>query len=159
VFSLDAILLLLLLDPGSGATAFASIINLCTFGFQTSYGFPILLKLIYQPKTFPKTSFDLGRWSRPFGIVSVVWLSFSTILLLCPTSFPYTKDNFNYLIVLVTGIFILMTINWYYNSQYIFTGPKQTHEVEEDKVNNVRLILHIPKLSNSNSNSNSIIKA
>ena len=135
VFFLDALLLLLLLDPGSGATAFTSIINLCTFGFQTSYAFPILLKLIFQPKSFPITPMSLGKYSRPFGFISVGWLTFSTVLLLCPQQYPYTKDNFNYLIVLVIGIFILMTINWYYNAQYIFTGPKQTHEnkVEDNK--------------------------
>ena len=128
VFGLDAILLLLLLDPGSGTTAFTSIINLCTFGFQTSYGFPILLKLLFQPKTFPITQMDLGWLSKPFGIISVSWLSFSTILLLFPSAYPYSKDNFNYLIVLVVGIFILNAVNWYYNAQYIFTGPKYMHE-------------------------------
>lgn len=136
-FFLDTLLLLLLLDPDSGATAFTSIINLCTFGFQTSYGFPIALKLLYPDRYFPVTPMNLGRFSRPFGWISVAWLTFSTILLVCPQSYPYTKDNFNYLIVLVLGIFILMAINWEYSAKYNFTGPKQTSQENETNNNNV----------------------
>ena len=74
VFFICALLMLLPLQPESGATAFLSIVGLCTVGFQVSYAIPILLKVIYMPKDFPATPHSLGKYSRPLGIVSVVWL-------------------------------------------------------------------------------------
>jgi hypothetical protein len=41
------------LNADGGAAAFSAIIGLSTIGFQLSYGIPVFLKLVCQPKSFP----------------------------------------------------------------------------------------------------------
>jgi amino acid transporter len=130
VFLIDALLMLLPLDTtadGGGSTAFYSIVGLTAIGFQVSYAIPILMKVIFQPVDFPVTDLSLGRWSIPFGIASVLWLLGTSCLFFLPTTGPTVdKSNMNWLIVVVAGFFVLGTLNWIFNSQFVFTGPARS---------------------------------
>ena len=69
----DFLLLLLPLNE-EAALAFFAIVSLATFGFQTSYGIPIFLKLVYPQPYFPKTEHSLGIFYTPCAIISCIWL-------------------------------------------------------------------------------------
>jgi amino acid transporter len=125
VFVIDCFLQLLPLIPKNGDTAFESIVGLSTIGFQVSYGLPILLKLICNPPDFPLTPMALGRWSFPCGVVSCLWLFGSSFFFFLPTQYPVTNSNMNWLTVVSGGVFLMCAVNWFYNSQYTFTGPKR----------------------------------
>lgn len=114
------------LNEDGGALAFAAIIGLCVIGFQVSYGLPILIKLIYNP-VIPMTDMDLGVWSRPFGVLSCVWLFGTSCLLFFPVENPVEPSTMNWLIVVVAGVFLAGMVNWQVNSKYHFTGPPR-HE-------------------------------
>lgn len=132
VFILDALIMLLPLNEEGGASAFYSIIGLCTVGFQVSYGFPILMKLIFQPKDFPVTKLSLGNYSNIMGIISVSWLFGTSCLFFLPTSYPVKADNMNWLVVVVAGVVFLASLNWIFNSRYHFKGPKRVNRQSTD---------------------------
>ena len=127
VFVIDCFLQLLPLIPKNGDTAFESIVGMSTIGFQISYGIPILLKLIFQPTTFPLTSMSLGNYSRVMGVISCLWLFGSSCFFFFPTLYPITNSNMNWLTVVMAGVFVLCSLNWFYNSQHTFKGPKRIH--------------------------------
>jgi len=128
VFVIDCILQLLPLIPKNGDTAFESILGLSTIGFQVSYAIPVLLKLVFQPTDFPVTPMALGKFSRPFGMISCVWLFGSSLFFFFPTLYPVTNRNMNWLTVVMGGVFLMCAFNWFYNSQYSFKGPKRHNE-------------------------------
>lgn len=111
VFVLDALLLLLGLNPSSGS-AFTAIVGLCTIGFMVSYAIPIMLKIIFQPKDFPLTPMSLGKWSTPMGIASCLWLYGTSCLFLFPQSGPLTLESNNWLIVVIAGAFVACAAYW-----------------------------------------------
>jgi amino acid transporter len=127
VFAFDALLLLLPLNPGVGLTAFYSIVGLCAVGFNISYAIPIGAHIIYSTETsFPRTEKSLGSYSRIFGSISCVWLLFTAVLFFLPTEYPVTNENMNWLCVVAPFVLLVGYLNWIFNSQYSFTGPRRT---------------------------------
>ena len=128
VFVFVALLLLLPLNPDA-ATAFQSIVGLCTIGFQVSYAIPIFLKLVWGDSVhvaFPANAKSLGRWSRPFGVVSAVWLCGTSTLFFLPISGPLTVKTNNWLAVVVAGCLLLATAYWFVgDGRSKFRGPKR----------------------------------
>ena len=45
---------------------------------------------------FQPGPWNLGRWSRPIGIVATIWVVFITIVFLLPQVTPINAANFNY---------------------------------------------------------------
>jgi len=126
VFVVDALLQLLPLDTSNGTIAYNSIIGLATVGWQISYAIPILLKLIFNPKDFPLTPLSLGRFSAPCGWISTLWLLGSSCLFFLPTESPVNEHSMNWLVVVVSGTAFLCGLNWIFNSQYNFSGPRRS---------------------------------
>lgn len=126
VFVVDAFLQLLPLDTANGTIAYNSIIGLATVGWQVSYAIPILLKLIFNPTDFPLTTLSLGRFSAPCGWVSVLWLLGSSCLFFLPTESPVNEHSMNWLVVVVSGTTFICALNWIFNSQYNFSGPRRS---------------------------------
>ena len=130
VFIIDALLMLLPLEPEGGATAFFAIIGLCVVGFQISYALPMFFKLIFNSK-LPPTKYSLGAWSDTFAIISCAWLFGTSIFLFFPSSAignKTTKDTMNWLVVVVAGTCLIMAVNWHFNSKYHFKGPKRADQ-------------------------------
>ena len=142
---IDLFLQLLPLNVTNGNVAFNSIIALCNLGFYVSYALPVFLKLVYQPKDFPVTKMDLGKWSNPLAAITSIWLFGTSFIYFFPNWYPihyvttnetYTDDagneytvtvgsDMNWLIVVVSGVFILFALNWIFSARYHFTGPKR----------------------------------
>jgi amino acid transporter len=127
----DSVIQLLPLNA-AGLTAFNAIVGISTVGFQISYAIPILLKVVYNPTTFPLTEHGLGALSIPCGIISSVWLIGSACFFFLPTNYPIqwtgSSSNMNWVFAVVTGLALLATINWQLNSKHHFKGPKRIQE-------------------------------
>ena len=128
VFAIDALLLLLGLNPTAG-TAFSAIVGLCTIGFMVSYAIPITLKAIYMPPEFPVTAMSLGRWSRPCGIAASIWLYGTSCLFLFPQIGPLTAESMNWLVVVCGGCFCIGAGYWFVEGHKSFTGPPRQGKV------------------------------
>jgi amino acid transporter len=150
IFIVQSILLLLPLNSDKGAEAFISIVGITVVGLQISYAIPIFLKVLsftdstqheYVSEKMKNSDMALGILSLPLGILSCLWLSVTTIILLLPTTYPVTSASMNFTVVAVGFVIFFGVINWELNSKHTFQGPPRddddviaTAEAKEDIV-------------------------
>ena len=120
VFFLDCLLLLLQLVS---TMAFEAIIATATLGYQLSYLVPILCRCTTARKTFPKGEFNLGRFGFSIAAVTSIWLIITAIFMFFPVSYPITKENMNYSIVIMGGILFIAAVYWVVSARHWFVGP------------------------------------
>ena len=53
--------------------AYFAVISIAVIGLYIAYGIPIFLRL-RAGDSFEPGPWNLGKWSRPIGIVAVVWI-------------------------------------------------------------------------------------
>jgi amino acid transporter len=111
-------------------SAYFAVISIAVIGLYVAYGIPIYLRL-RAGDSFERGPWHLGRWSRPIGIVAVVWIILISILFILPTIFPVTLGNFNYTIVAFAVVLGGTTIWWFASAKNWFKGPKVQGTAEE----------------------------
>ena len=109
--------------------AYVAITSIAVIGLYISYVLPILLRLMV--KEFKPGPWHLGSWSRPIGVIAVLWVIFIAILFMLPTAWPITVVTFNYTSVVVIGALVLLTIWWVVSVRHWFTGPHVQGSAEE----------------------------
>jgi len=112
------------------ATAYAAVTSIAVIGLYVAYVLPTFLRL-RQGEAFERGPWHLGRWSRPIGIIAVVWVVFISILFMLPTANPITASNFNYTVVAVLVVLGFAGIWWMVSAKNWFTGPKVQGSAEE----------------------------
>jgi amino acid transporter len=105
------------------ATAYAAVTSIAVIGLYIAYVTPTFLRL-RRGEDFQRGPWHLGRWSRPIGIIAVVWVVFSTILFMLPTVSPVTSSSFNYTPIAVLAVLGFAGIWWLVSARKWFTGPK-----------------------------------
>src|SRR6202453_2733000 len=65
--------------------AYAAVTSIATIGLYIAYVLPTLLRLL-RGADFVPGPWHLGRWSRPIGIIAVIWVAFISILFMLPTA-------------------------------------------------------------------------
>lgn len=133
VFMIDTLFCLL---PLISVTAFDAITSITTIGFEISYMIPIFLRITFARKSFKTSDFSLGAFSTPCGILSVIYLVFTSVIFMFPTQFnsegKLSADVFNYTPVVVALVLIIAAIYWWlpkpYGARHFFEGPKRKEE-------------------------------
>lgn len=92
--------------------SFAACTTISTIGLYLSYMFPILIMVI-RGKEFKKGPFDLGRFSRPCGIVASMWIMFTTVAFCLPAQNEVNEYTVNYTPVAVGIVTIYCILSWY----------------------------------------------
>ncbi|MGI9059286.1 MAG: amino acid permease [Ktedonobacteraceae bacterium] len=110
-------------------TAYVAITSIAVIGLYISYVLPILLRLMV--KDFKPGPWHLGAWSRPIGVISVLWVIFIAILFMLPTAWPLTALTFNYTGVVVLGALVLLVIWWFASVRHWFKGPHAQGSAEQ----------------------------
>jgi len=105
-------------------TALSSLAGATVISLYTSYAIPIFLRITTGHKTFKPGPFNLGRWSRPIGVIAVLWSLFVSVVLLFPLD-PHIKssNDMNYAVVIIMGVFILSALSWILSARKWFHGP------------------------------------
>ncbi|SNR24758.1 amino acid permease [Blastococcus mobilis] len=111
-------------------TAYAAVTSIAVIGLYIAYVLPTFLRL-RQGDSFEAGPWNLGRWSRPIGIVAVVWVAFITVLFMLPQVSPVTAETFNYTPVAVLVVLGFAGIWWLVSARRWFTGPKVQGSPEE----------------------------
>ncbi len=101
--------------------AYVAITSIATIALYVSYVIPILLRL--RTPNFQRGPWHLGAWSRPIGVISVLWVVFISILFMLPTINPITAVTFNYTPVVVLGTLVILVIWWMASVRHWFKGP------------------------------------
>ena len=112
------------------SAAYAAVTSIAVIGLYIAYVTPTFLRL-RQGESFQRGPWHLGRWSRPIGIIAVVWVVFITILFMLPTANPITAKDFNYTVVAVVAVIGFAGIYWLVSAKNWFTGPRVQGTAEE----------------------------
>ena len=138
--------LISLVQKGGYEVAFFALTGIAVIGLYISYIIPVFLKL--RNPEFKQGEWNLGKWSKPIGWVSVVWVVIITVLFFSPAFWPfwpigddikgadgavvgYTVNNFNFTGPLIIGSGILLGIYWMVSARKWFKGPKVQGTPEE----------------------------
>ncbi len=111
-------------------TAYAAVTSIAVIGLYIAYVLPTFLRL-RQCDDFEPGPWNLGRWSRPVGIIAVAWVVFITVLFMLPQVSPVTAETFNYTPLAVLVVLGFAGIWWLVSARNWFTGPKVQGSPEE----------------------------
>jgi len=111
-------------------TAYVAVTSIAVIGLYVAYVMPTFLRLRLG-SSFKPGPWQLGRWSRPIGIIACVWVAFIFVLFMLPTVSPITRTNFNYTVVAVAVVLGFAGIWWLVSARKWFTGPKVQGTPEE----------------------------
>lgn len=117
---------LFLLLMFAGDTAIGAIFSVGGISSIISFGMPTLLKITYAQKTFQPGPWNLGRWSRPIGVVSVAFVVVMVPFLCFPTvkGSDLTPDAMNWTVVVYFGPMLLFIIWWVVDAHKWYVGPR-----------------------------------
>lgn len=77
------------------SVAFTSLISAAGVPTAAAYGLICLGRIFLTPKTFPKPKWSLGRLSKPFQVIGILWNGWIVAVLYSPYTFPVTGETFN----------------------------------------------------------------
>ena len=124
--------------------AYLAVVSIATICLYIAYVLPIFLRQFSTE--FRTGPWHLGAWSRPIGWIAVIWVVFISVLFLLPTATPITVADFNYTIVIVPGLFVVITIWWLVSARHWFKGPViQGSEVELEAIEHAVGETHLPE--------------
>jgi amino acid transporter len=109
--------------------AYVAITSIAVIGLYISYVLPILLRLM--AKDFQVGPWHLGAWSRPIGIIAIIWVVFISVLFMLPTANPITPVTFNYTPVVVLGTLVILVVWWMVSVRHWFKGPRQQGSADQ----------------------------
>ncbi|KAF9211977.1 hypothetical protein BGZ59_007381 [Podila verticillata] len=83
---------------------------------------PLWMRLTSEGKLhFIPGAFSLGPFSKLLHVISIIWLIGLSFVLMLPSSFPLTKNRFNYAPVALVTLTIMFAISWF-KARTDFTG-------------------------------------
>jgi amino acid transporter len=112
------------------AVAYAAVTSIAVIGLYIAYITPVFLRL-RAGASFQAGPWNLGRWSRPIGIVATAWVVFIAILFMLPQVNPITPSTFNYAPIAVLAVVIFAGGWWLLSANRWFKGPKVQGSAEE----------------------------
>ncbi|EGX92642.1 amino acid transporter, putative [Cordyceps militaris CM01] len=96
------------------AVAFTSLVSAAGVPSAAAYGLISLGRLFLTPKRFPKPAWSLGRLSKPFQAISVLWNGWVVAVLYSPYVFPVTAETLNYAPVIMAIVTIFAVLSWWF---------------------------------------------
>ncbi|KAI8977522.1 amino acid permease-domain-containing protein [Mycotypha africana] len=109
-------------------TAFNAIVSVNTIASSMAYFIPIALRLTVARNIFQRGPFHLGPFSTVIGWTSLCWILLTSVLFLCPTESPVTKDNMNYAVVVFFGVIGASVLYYHFRARQWFHGPGKSME-------------------------------
>ncbi|EFQ34806.1 hypothetical protein CGRA01v4_01678 [Colletotrichum graminicola] len=95
------------------SAAFTSLVSAAGVPSAAAYGLICICRLFLTPNHFPKPAWSLGRWSKPFQAISVLWNGWVVAVLFSPYVFPVEAATFNYAPVIMGIVTIFAVLSWW----------------------------------------------
>jgi len=111
-------------------TAFNAVASVSTIALYAAHAIPIFLRL-RQGDQFEGGPWELGRWSKPVGILATSWVVVISVVFVLPQTTPITRDNFNYAGLVLAAVLGLSTVWWLAKARHRFRGVAPQGGVEE----------------------------
>ncbi|KAF3406619.1 Thiamine transporter thi9 [Talaromyces pinophilus] len=115
------------------AVAFTSLISAAGVPSAAAYGLICLGRVFLTPNSFPKPKWSLGRWSKPFQIISIFWNGWVVAVLYSPYEFPVTGQTLNYAPVIMGGVTIFAIISWWFTPEDAWLPKRRIQHFVESK--------------------------
>jgi amino acid transporter len=109
--------------------AYIAVTSIAVIGLYISYIIPIVLRL--RSKSFKPGPWNLGKMSKPIGVIATIWVVFIAVLFMLPTAKPVTAQTFNYTPVVVLGATLVLTLAWALGARKWFKGPRSQGSEKE----------------------------
>ncbi|RCI16332.1 hypothetical protein L249_3164 [Ophiocordyceps polyrhachis-furcata BCC 54312] len=114
-----------------GSTVAFSAITAATVSCQNiSYLFLFLTRFTLGRSRFKPAAWNLGSLSQPIGYITIIWLSFLSVVLLLPQVFPVTVQTLNYSPICLAIVTFVSLVGWHFpwglGGRYWFKGPCPT---------------------------------
>ena len=117
--------------------AFTAILQISTFSIQVCYAIPIYLRLTHSRGTFEQhPGFSLGKASVPLSCISLLWLLFTSLVMLLPSfldpSSIESKSILHYLNPTPLILLLVLSLAYAYwtlgGARDTFRGPRRGPE-------------------------------
>ena len=109
--------------PGlTNPTVLGALFSLTATGLYSSYLIPILLRVTVSKNTFMAAEINLGKYSIPIGIISVIWCIFMIVILCLPQAAPLSIDNMNYSPIALGIVLLFAFLSWIISARHWFKG-------------------------------------
>lgn len=95
------------------SVAFTSLVSAAGVPSAAAYGLISIGRLFCTPKHFPKPAWSLGRWSKPFHAISILWNGWVVAVLFSPYEFPVEGSTLNYAPVIMAIVTIFALVSWW----------------------------------------------
>lgn len=119
----------------AGTQAINAVFAISVTGLYIAYSIPIAARYLGD-NDFKPGPFNLGIFSLPVGLVSVLFMVFLGTVFLFPGRPGPSVSGMNYTVVVLGGVMILSVV-WYYFPKYggvhWFTGPVSNIVMEDDR--------------------------
>ncbi|KAJ0331251.1 hypothetical protein COL5a_002788 [Colletotrichum fioriniae] len=96
------------------SVAFTSLVSAAGVPSAAAYGLICLCRLFLTPKQFPKPAWSLGRLSKPFQAIAVLWNGWVVAVLFSPYAFPVEASTLNYAPVIMGIVTIFAILSWWF---------------------------------------------
>lgn len=96
------------------SVAFTSLVSAAGVPSAAAYGLICLGRLFLTPNQFPKPAWSLGRLSKPFQAIAVLWNGWVVAVLFSPYVFPVEAATLNYAPVIMGIVTIFALISWWF---------------------------------------------
>ncbi|KAK7750203.1 hypothetical protein SLS62_007832 [Diatrype stigma] len=93
---------------------FTSLVSAAGVPSAAAYGLICLGRLFLTPKTFPKPAWSLGRLSKPFQAIAVLWNGWVVAVLYSPYIFPVDGQTLNYAPVIMAIVTVFALLSWWF---------------------------------------------
>lgn len=116
----------------ASSTAFNSLITACIAFLLLSYVVPVIC-LLLKKRQIQHGPFWLGKFGLFSNIVLICWTIFALVFFSFPPQLPVTKDNMNYVSVVILGYTLYALFYWRVKGVKEFHLNKEAGEEEEEQ--------------------------
>ncbi|GAA5813684.1 hypothetical protein MFLAVUS_007170 [Mucor flavus] len=104
-----------------------AIMSATIIAINIAYGMPFVCRLLWVRNDMPRGPFSLGRFGLVLNFISVVWISFFSVILCIPSVSPVTPETMNWASAMIGGVLMFSLLFWF------ISGRKNY----EEKINSV----------------------
>ncbi|RDA91838.1 hypothetical protein CP533_3657 [Ophiocordyceps camponoti-saundersi (nom. inval.)] len=121
----------------ASSSAFNAIMSASVVALDLSYGMPIAIRCLRGRDILPE-----GRWRLPawlgwtVDLISLAYISLTTVLFLLPPNRPVTGTNMNYCVVAFAIVIVVSVFQWVVDGQKNFVGPRLNFETSHEQSEN-----------------------
>ncbi|KAK9444769.1 Amino acid/polyamine transporter I [Metarhizium brunneum] len=96
------------------SVAFTSLVSAAGVPSAAAYGLICIGRLFLTPNNFPRAAWSLGRLSKPFQAIAILWNGWVVAVLYSPYTFPVSAATFNYAPVIMGIVTIFALLSWWF---------------------------------------------